>query len=49
MLPFSTSPHGKLLLTGEYFVLEGSAHSNMRDVPDIAAAAIIAFAKKVLN
>jgi 3-oxoadipate enol-lactonase len=33
----------------EYFVLEGSAHSNMRDVPDIAAAAIIAFAKKVLN
>ncbi|HQZ11498.1 MAG TPA: alpha/beta hydrolase [Devosia sp.] len=33
----------------EYVVLEGSAHSNMRDVPDIAAAAIIAFAKKVLN
>ena len=24
MLPFSTSPHGKLLLTGEYFVLEGA-------------------------
>lgn len=32
----------------DYMVLEGSAHSNMRDVPDIAAAAIIAFAKKVL-
>ncbi len=33
----------------EYLVLEGSAHSNMRDVPDVAAAAIIAFAKKVLG
>ncbi|HEY0919477.1 alpha/beta fold hydrolase [Devosia sp.] len=33
----------------EYVVLEGSAHSNMRDVPDVAAAAIIAFAKKVLG
>lgn len=33
----------------EYVVLEGSAHSNMRDVPDVAAQAIIAFAKKVLG
>ena len=27
----------------EYLVLEGSAHSNMRDVPDVAAEAIRAF------
>ena len=33
----------------EYVVLEGSVHSNMRDVPDVAAREIIAFAKKVLN
>ena len=33
----------------EYVVLAGSAHSNMRDVPDVASAAIIAFARKVLN
>lgn len=33
----------------EYFVLEGSAHSNMRDVPDIAAKAIIDFAAGVLG
>jgi pimeloyl-ACP methyl ester carboxylesterase len=33
----------------EYFVLEGSAHSNMRDVPDIAAKAIIDFAARVLG
>jgi 3-oxoadipate enol-lactonase len=33
----------------EYFVLEGSAHSNMRDVPDIAAKAIIDFAGRVLG
>jgi len=32
----------------EYFVLEGSAHSNMRDVPDVAAKAIIDFAARVL-
>jgi 3-oxoadipate enol-lactonase len=33
----------------EYLVLEGSAHSNMRDVPDIAAKAIIDFASRVLT
>lgn len=32
----------------EFFTLEGSAHSNMRDVPDIAAKAIIDFAARVL-
>lgn len=32
----------------EYLVLEGSAHSNMRDVPDVAARAIIDFAARVL-
>jgi 3-oxoadipate enol-lactonase len=35
--------------TKEYLELKGSAHSNMRDVPDICAAAIVAFAGRVLG
>ena len=33
----------------EFLLLEGSAHSNMRDVPDVCAKAIVDFVDRVLG
>lgn len=35
--------------TKEFLLLEGSAHSNMRDVPDVCAKAIVDFVDRVLG